>query len=242
MRTLEGRVVAITGGSSGIGRAIARELASCGMRLVLNALADEELAGIGTEFGDEVAIVPGDIAERATGERLLANALDRFGRVDALVNNAGIFRHGPVADVDLDELDRMIALNFGAVVRNSYLFARVMMGQGDGHIVNISSISSTMTTPGCGAYGGTKRAVEAFSDALRIELAGTGVRIGIVAPGTTDTDLFDRVPGQGRAASANATVRKLDPADLAEAVRFMLERPEHANLAHLRLYSADQRH
>lgn len=242
MRTLEGRVVAITGGSSGIGRAIARELASCGTKLVLNALADEELAAIASELGDGVAIVPGDIAEPTTGERLLASALDRFGRVDALINNAGIFRHGPVADVDLDELDRMISLNFGAVVRNSYLFARVMIGQGDGHIINISSISATITTPGCGAYGGTKRAVEAFSDALRIELAGTGVRIGIVAPGTTDTDLFDRVPGQGRAVSANAAVRKLDPADLAEAVRFMLERPRHANLAHLRLYSADQRH
>lgn len=242
MRTLADKVVVITGGSSGIGLAIARELASCGARLVLNALADEELAGIGTEFGDEVAIVPGNIAERATAECLLANALDRFGRVDALINNAGIFRHGPVAHIDLDALERMIALNFGAVVRNSYLFARVMIQQGNGHIVNISSISSTMTTPGCGVYGSTKRAVEAFSDALRIELAGTGVRVGIVAPGTTNTGLFDRVPGQGRADSANTAVRKLDPADLAEAVRFMLERPEHANLAHLRLYSADQRH
>ncbi|ALC14167.1 SDR family oxidoreductase [Sphingopyxis sp. 113P3] len=242
MPALHGKVVAITGGSSGIGRAIARELARCGTKLVLNALADEELDGIRAEFSDEVVIVPGDVAERATGERLLANALDRFGRIDVLVNNAGIFRHGPVASVDLDELDRMIAINFGAVVRNSYLFSRAMIGQGDGHIINISSISSTLTTAGCGAYGGTKRAVEAFSDALRIELAGTGVRVGIVAPGTTDTYLFDRMPGQGRAASANAAVRKLDPTDLAEAVRFMLERPEHANLAHLRLYSADQRH
>lgn len=242
MGAMTGKVVAITGGSSGIGRAIARELASLGAKLVLNALADEELDGIRTEFGGDVAIVPGNIADASTSEDLLRSALDRFGRIDVLVNNAGIFCHGPIATVDLDELDRMIAINFGAVVRTSYLFARAMVEQGNGHIVNISSISATLTTPGCGVYGGTKRAVEAFSDALRIELAGTGVRVGIVAPGTTDTNLFERAPGQGRAASADTAVRKLDPADLAQAVRFMLDRPEHANLAQLRFYSADQRH
>lgn len=235
-------VVAITGASSGIGRAIARELAPLGAKLVLNALADAELDSVHSEFGAQAAIVPGDIAEPSTSENLLRSSLDRFGRIDVLVNNAGIFRHGAVGNVDLDELERMIGVNFAAMMRNSYLFARAMLAQGQGHIVNISSISATMTTPGCGVYGGTKRAVEAFSDALRIELAGTGVRVGFVAPGTTDTELFDRAPGQGRAASASAAVRKLNPADLAEAVRFMIERPEHANLAHLRLYSADQRH
>ena len=242
MSVLEGSVVAITGGSSGIGRAIARELAPSGVRLVLNALADRELDEIREEFGATAVIVPGDISLPETGQTLLRTALDRFGRIDGLVNNAGIFRHGPIATVDLDGLDQMIAINFGAVVRNSYLFGRAMMAQGRGHIINVSSISATLTTPGCGAYGGTKRAIEAFSDALRIELAGSNVRVGVIAPGTTDTDLFDRAPGQGRAASANTKVRKLDPADLAQAVRFMLERPRHANIAQLRLYSADQRH
>jgi len=207
---------------------------------VLNALPNVELDALADEFGGDAAIVPGDIADSAVGEKLLATALDRFGCVDVLVNNAGIFRNGPFESIDLDALETVIAVNFTAVVRNSYLFARAMVPQGSGHIVNLSSISSTLTTPGCGVYGGAKRAVEAFSDALRIELAGTGVRVGIIAPGTTDTELFDRVPGAPR--SSNLGVRKLDPSDLADAVCYMLERPHHANVAHLRLYSAEQRH
>lgn len=237
---LQNKVIAITGASNGIGRAIARELRPLGALLVLNALADSELEALKAEFGDDAAIVPGSVADPQVGERLLAKAMDRFGRVDALVNNAGIFRHGTVETVDLAAMELMIAVNFTAVMRNSYLFARAMAAQGSGHIINLSSISSMLTTPGCGVYGGTKRAVEGFSDALRIELAGTGVRVGVIAPGTTDTELFNRVPGEAR--SSNLGVRKLEPADLAEAVRFMLERPSHANAAHLRLYSAEQRH
>ncbi len=239
---LRGKVVVITGASSGIGKAIAQDLAQLDAKLVLNALPDAQLETLGERFREDAAIVPGNIADPAVGRRLLATALDRFGRADVLINNAGIFRHGPVETIDIEALEAMIAINFTAVVRNSYLFARAMTAQGSGHIVNVSSISATLTTVGCGVYGGTKRAVEGFSDSLRIELASTGVRVSVVAPGTTDTELFDRVPGQARAASSNPGVRKLEPGDLAQAVRFMLERPEHANVAHLRLYSADQRH
>jgi NADP-dependent 3-hydroxy acid dehydrogenase YdfG len=240
MTALDGTVVAITGASSGIGRAIACALRPLGARLVLNALADAELDALREEFGADAVIVAGDIASAQTGRDLLAAALERFGRVDVLINNAGIFRNGPIDGIDLDAMEQMIAVNFTAVVRNSYLFARSMAAQGSGHIINLSSISATLTTPNCGVYAGTKRAVEGFSEALRIELAGAGVRVGVIAPGTTDTELFDRVPGQPR--SSNVAVRKLDPADLADAVRYMLERPAHANIPHLRLYSAEQRH
>lgn len=240
MSSLYGRVAVVTGASSGIGLAIARRLKAQGARLVLNGLADAELDAMAAEFGTDAEIVAGDVAQIATGERLLAAALARFGTVDVLVNNAGIFRNGTFDTIDLAAMDEVIAVNFAAVVRLSYLFARQMARQGRGHIVNLSSISSTLTTPGCGVYGGTKRAVEGFSDALRIELAGTGVRVGLIAPGTTDTELFDRSPGPPRA--SNIAVRKLDPADLADAVCYMLEAPDHANVAHLRLYSAEQRH
>lgn len=238
---LQGRVVAITGASSGIGLAIARALAPLGAKLVLNALKDAEFEVMAAELGSDAAVVPGNMADGTTAGMMLAAALDRFGRVDALINNAGIFRHGPMDLIDLNALEQMIGVNFTAVVRLSYLFARVMKAQGRGHIINVSSISANLTTPGCGVYGGTKRAVEAFSESLRIELAGTGVRVGVIAPGTTDTELFRRRPGAPRAASS-ADVRKLDPADVADAVRYMLERPLHANIPHLRLYSAEQRH
>ena len=240
MSNLSGKVVAITGASEGIGRAIARVLAPLGARLVLNALQNDKLDAVAAELED-AEIVGGDISQAEVGERLLSAALDRFGRVDALVNNAGIFRHGPLDTIDLAVQEAMIALNFTAVVRNSYLFARVMKEQGGGHIINFSSISSTLTTPGCGAYAASKIAVEKFSDSLRIELAGTRVRVGVIAPGTTDTALFDHIPKGGKA-SSDLGVRKLEPTDLADAVRFMLERPEHANIPYMRLYSAEQKH
>jgi serine 3-dehydrogenase len=241
LSALQGKVVVITGASAGIGEAIARDLASLGARLVLNARREGQLVSLAEELGTEVEIVGGDIADADVAQRLLDATLARFGRVDVLINNAGIFRNGPLDTVDLGELEKMIALNFTAVVRNSYLFARVMKQQGAGHIVNISSISANLNTPGCGVYSGTKRALEGFSECLRIELAGTGVRVGIVSPGATATEVFDHIPAASRP-SANLQVRKLDAADIADAVRYVLERPAHANIPHLRLYSAEQRH
>lgn len=241
MSVIEGKVVVITGASAGIGAAIARDLARSGVKLVLNARRTEQLDALAAELGGEVEIVPGDVADAVVGRRLLDAAVARFGRADVLINNAGIFRNGPVDEVDLHDLERMIALNFTAVVRNSYLFARAMKQAGSGHIVNISSISANMNTPGCGVYSGTKRAIEGFSDCLRIELAGTGVRVGIVAPGTTATEVFNHIPAGSRP-SAGAPIRKLEAEDIAAGVRFVLEQPPHANVPHLRIYSSEQRH
>jgi serine 3-dehydrogenase len=237
---LAGKVIAITGASAGIGRAIAHMAVERGARVVLNALADVGEAALRADFGPDAEIYPGNIAEPAAARGFLAAGLARFERIDALVNNAGIFYNGMVGSIDLDEVDRLIALNFAAVVRNSYLFAEVMVAQGSGQIINVSSISANLNTPGCGAYAATKRAVEQFSEALRIELAGSGVRVGIIAPGRTATDLFARLPSAPRE-SAGAPVQPLLPDDLADAVRYMLELPAHANVPHLRLYPADQR-
>jgi len=241
MSALQGKVVVVTGASAGIGEAIARELAPLGAKLVLNARRESQLQALAGELGGEIEIVGGDVAEAEVGQRLLDATLARFGRVDVLINNAGIFRNGPIDSVDIGELETMIALNFTAVVRNSYLFARVMKAQGSGHILNVSSISANLTTPGCGVYSGTKRALEGFSECMRLELAEAGVRVGVVTPGSVATEVFDHIPKEKRP-SANLQVRKLEAADMADAVRYMLERPPHANIPHLRLYSAEQKH
>jgi NADP-dependent 3-hydroxy acid dehydrogenase YdfG len=116
-----------------------------------------------------------------------------------------------------------------------------MKAQGAGAIVNISSIGANLTAPGSGIYGGLKRALEIFSDTLRIELAGSGVRVGIVAPGSTATEIFDHLPADRRARATDG-LTPLAPADVAAAVRFLLEQPEHANIPHLRIYSSGQQH
>jgi NADP-dependent 3-hydroxy acid dehydrogenase YdfG len=236
---LSGKVAVVTGASSGIGAAIARELAAAGTDLVLTARRGDRLEAFGRESPTRTAVLPADIADSATAQRLLDLALERFGRADILVNNAGVLLVGPLETVDLDALSNMIRVNFEAVVRTSYTFARAFKAQKSGAIVNVSSIGAYVTAPMGGVYGGVKQAIEAFTSALRIELAGTGVRVGTVAPGTTNTEIFDAMRARGQKAWSEL-IPPLEAPDVADAVRFMLERPERANIARLLIYSSSE--
>jgi len=238
---LAGKVAVITGASAGIGEAIARDLAAAGAKLLLVARRADRLAALAESLPCEAEILAIDVAEDGAVEAMQAKAIARFGRVDILINNAGIFRVGTVDSFDLDALRPMIALNYEAVVRASYVFARAMKQQGSGAIITISSIGANLITPAAGVYGGLKRALEIFSDSLRVDLAGTGVRVGIVAPGTTATEVFDHIP-TGSRPSAASPITPLLPEDIAAAVRFLLEQPERANIPHIRVYSSEQQH
>lgn len=236
---IEGRTAVVTGASAGIGEAIARDLAARGARVLLVARRAERLEELARQIGANAAVLALDVALPEAAAQMLDTAVARFGRADILVNNAGLFGVGPLDTFDLDGLGPMIALNYEAAVRASYVFARVMKAQGGGAIVNISSIGANLTAPGSGVYGGLKRALEIFSDTLRMELAGTGVRVGIVAPGSTATEIFDHLPADHRARAIDG-LTPLAPADVAAAVRFLLEQPEHANVPHLRIYASGQ--
>jgi NADP-dependent 3-hydroxy acid dehydrogenase YdfG len=237
MSRLQGKVAVITGASAGIGAAIARDLAAQGTRLVLTARREDRLKSLAAELGSETAILAADMSETSTPQRLLDLASKQFGGADFLVNNAGVFRSGTVDGFDLYDLGPLIALNFEAVVRASYVFARHMKLRGMGSIVNISSIGATLNAQGSGVYGGLKRAMEIFSDSLRIELAGSGVRIGTVAPGSTATEIFDHLP-----VKPGSGLIPLEPEDVAHAVRYLLDQPERANVPHLRIYASGQQH
>ena len=238
---LDGKRAVVTGASAGIGEAIARDLASRGARVLLVARRAERLDQLAGEIGPNATVLALDVARPEAAELMLDAARERLGGADILINNAGIFRVGPLDSFDLDGLGPMISLNYESAVRASYVFARAMKVQGSGAIVNVSSIGANLTAPGSGVYGGLKRALEIFSDTLRIELAGTGVRVGIVAPGSTSTEIFDHLPADRRA-RATEGLTPLAPADVAAAVRFLLEQPEHANIPHLRIYSSGQQH
>src|SRR3546814_14734325 len=124
--------------------------------------------------------------------------MQRFGRADILINNAGILRTGSLEEFDLSELRPMIAINYESIVRSCYLFARAMKAAGSGQIINVSSIGANITAAGVGVYGGLKRALEMFTDPLRIELARTGVKGGLVAPGTTSNEIFEDMKTNGQ--------------------------------------------
>ena len=232
---LREKTVVITGASSGIGAATALELSQAGARLVLTARRTDRLAELAASLPGQSALLTADIGDPATPQALLDLALERFGRVDALINNAGFMVVGRVGKIDMEAVSQLIRVNYEAVVRATYLFAPVFKEQGAGHIINVSSIGAHMMTPKMSVYSGLKRSVEVFTEALRVELAGTGVRLGCITPGSVATEVFDGIWPESWKDGA------IESADVAAAMRFMLEQPDRANIANLKLYSAQEK-
>jgi NADP-dependent 3-hydroxy acid dehydrogenase YdfG len=236
---LQGQVAVVTGASSGIGAVIARELAAAGMRLVVTARRADRLAALCDGLPGHCVALAAEIEDPATPQALLDLALHSHGRVDVLINNAGRVVAGPLDSIDLDALAAMTRVNFDAVVRASYVFARHLKAQRSGAIVNVSSVGAYLSHSSMGVYGALKHALEVFTTALRVELKGSGVRVGSIAPGSTDTEIFEQLRGRAQAAGV-ALPDPLAAADVAAAVRFMLERPPHANVARMLLVSANE--
>jgi NADP-dependent 3-hydroxy acid dehydrogenase YdfG len=233
---LRGKAVVVTGASSGIGAATAVELAEAGANVVLNARREDRLTAVADGLATEAAVLAADISDHATPERLLGLALATFGRADGIINNAGTLLTPTIEDVDLDALTRLIGVNFEAVVRSSYVFAEHFKAQRSGAIINVSSIGAHVNPSKWGVYSGLKSGLETFTNTLRVELAGSGVKVGSIAPGTVATDIFDGIrPDDEWKESA------LLPEDVAGAIRFMLEQSERVNIASLLIYSSRER-
>jgi serine 3-dehydrogenase (NADP+) len=241
MSVVEGQVAVVTGASSGIGAAIVRVLSDAGAHIVMTARRRGRLEDLAATLPRESAILDADISAANTPGNLLRLAHEKFGRADILVNNAGVIAAGSIDSVDFDALGQMMRVNFEAVVRASYVFAREFKSQGSGAIINVSSIGAYLISRRMGVYGALKHALEAFTSSLRIELAGTGVKVGTVAPGTTRTEIFDQSQAAGAATSLPAGT-PLEPEDIAAAVLFMIEQPARANIARLAMFAATDAH
>ena len=237
---LTNKVAVVTGASAGIGKAIARDLSAAGVQLVLCARRGDRLRALAAELPGPAALLEGDIASPDIADRLLSLACSRFGSADTLINNAGILSVAPLEAVDLDKLDRVISVNFSAVVRTSYVFARYFKARQQGAIINVSSIGATLHLPHFAVYGATKAALESFTASLRVEMAGTGVRVGTIAPGSTASEIFESAKEYGDQRGPTASAR-MAPAAVAAAVRFMLDQPDGANIATMRIYSDSER-
>lgn len=234
---LTGKVAVVTGASAGIGAAIARNLSDAGARLVLTARREDRLKAMQETLATESAILATDIGAPETADRLLAVASERFGGADILVNNAGLLSTNPIEEVDIELMAKMIQVNFEAVMRLSYTFGRQFKARGEGAIVNVSSIGGSLAVPTWGVYCGVKAAVETFTNALRVELGPSGVKVGIIAPGTTETEIFETQRARGEH-PPEQEIDSLKAEDIAEAVRFMLEQPARANVSRLHLYAS----
>jgi serine 3-dehydrogenase (NADP+) len=239
MSSLSGKTAIVTGASAGIGEATARRLAKAGARVMLVARRADRLKALAQEIGGGACFLALDLAQGDAAQALLDAASAELGTVDILINNAGILRTSHVDAFDLAELEPMIAINYSAVVRTSILFARHMKANGSGQIVNLSSIGASLTAAGAGVYGGLKMALDRFTDVLRIELAGSGVRVGQVAPGTTTTEIFDDMKAKGQP-GWDEYIPPMVPDDIARAILFMCEQTGNANAARMHIYATSE--
>ena len=233
---LQDSVMVITGASSGIGMATARRLNKAGVRFVLNARSREKLEAFADELDHAVCVV-GDMIDPATPQNILDAAFAEFGRVDILFNNAGVMHIGAIDEVEVEELCSMVRLNFESVVRMSYLVLRHMKKQGSGFLINSSSLAGLKAFAQIGAYNGTKFAVEAFTDALRMELAGTGVKVTAIEPGRTRTELFSHWPEEKKFKPENGLI---EADDIARCIEFILVQPQEVLIPRLLVVPARQ--
>jgi NAD(P)-dependent dehydrogenase (short-subunit alcohol dehydrogenase family) len=188
-RSLQGRVVAVTGGARGIGDATARALAAAGARVAIGDL-DVELATQAAQAYAGLAL-PLDVTSEASFAGFLDKVEAEFGRVDGLVNNAGIMVIGRHLDTPLDAQLRQLDINLRGVIIGCHEVAPRMVRAGGGQIVNIASLAGRIPSAGSAVYSGTKAAVIALSEALDAELASSGVRVSAVLPSFTSTGLID---------------------------------------------------
>lgn len=187
MMDLNGKTVLVTGASSGIGAATARVLAAAGAHPVLAARRIDRLESLSAELDGALA-VPTDVTVAADVERLVQLTLDRYGRIDGLVNNAGVSLHEPLDTLDLDTFSQVLALNVVSVVAVTQAVLPAMRAAGSGRIVNISSGTTRMALPGVGAYAASKAAVNMLSAVARKELADEGIAVSLVLPSITATE------------------------------------------------------
>jgi NADP-dependent 3-hydroxy acid dehydrogenase YdfG len=245
---LENTVVAITGASSGIGEATAVALAGAGAAVALGARREDrirELADrIESEGGTAVAFTT-DVSDEDEARAFVDGARERLGRLDVLVNNAGVMLLGPVEGADTDDWRRMIAVNVLGLLYCTHAALPLMREQGSGHIVNVSSVAGRFAGAGAAVYNFTKFGVHGFSEGLRQEALHANVRVTTVAPGFVDTELQGHnthpavVEGTAKMRSQIGDVLRSE--DIAQAILYAVSQPEHVDINEILVRPTGQR-
>ncbi|MBV8532902.1 MAG: SDR family oxidoreductase [Verrucomicrobia bacterium] len=232
VQSLNGKIAIVTGASSGIGRAVAYELAGQGVKLVLTARSGDRLARLAQELSSESVVVPADMTSPKDIRTIVERAIDRFGRIDILLANAGIYISGDVVDGEPDAWDQLISTNVTGVFRLVHAVLPYLLAQKSGDILVTSSISGHQAIHWEPVYSASKHAVQSFVHGLRRQLLTTGVRVGAVAPGMVLNELWG-ITDPAKIEQKVSRGAGLRSEDVAEAILFMLTRPQNVTIRDL---------
>ena len=248
---LKDTVALVTGSSSGIGAATARRLAAEGAAVALVARRRdrlEDLAAAITDEGGTALIVPADVTKQQEAVSAVEQTVERLGRLDTVVNNAGVMLLGPALDTPTEEWDRMIALNVQGLLYVTHaalphlVHAAEDSPRGVADLVNISSTAGRVARPGSSVYNFTKAGLIAFTDAIRQEVLGRRVRVSVVEPGTVDTELVNHLNEgiQQAARSQTASIEAMLPEDIADTIAYIVTRDRRVAINEILVRASEQ--
>ncbi|MFJ1910442.1 SDR family oxidoreductase [Streptomyces sp. NPDC088147] len=218
---IDGATVLVTGASSGIGAATARAASRAGARVVLLARREERIRRLAEELGEGALAVPCDVTDRIQVEKAVRGAVEKFGRIDVLVNNAGQGLQATVDAIDPDDFRALLELNLVAPLVAMQTVLPVMRQQGAGAIINVSSGITWSTLPGSGAYAASKAALQKLSAIARAEVADAGIVVSLMYPSITETEFVGALRGSVEDAlkmEASSGLRPQPPEDVADAI------------------------
>jgi NADP-dependent 3-hydroxy acid dehydrogenase YdfG len=232
---IEGKIIVITGASSGLGEAAARLLSSQGATVVLGARRIDRIQKLADELGrsgGKALAVPTDVTDCGQVKALVHAAVRTFGRIDVMINNAGLMPHSPLERLKTDEWNQMIDVNIKGVLYGIAAALPHMKRQQSGHIINVSSVAGHKVRPGNAVYAATKHAVRVISEGLRMEVKPYNIRTTIISPGAVATELIDSITQADIRENVRSTIGALAvPADaFARMVAFAISQPEDVDV------------
>ncbi len=248
MAELNETVALVTGASSGIGEATALALSARGAKVALVARRGDRLREVAGRVGNGALVIEADVTDQAQAERAVEQTVAEFGRLDTLVNNAGMMLLGPIENAPLDEWERMVNINIKGLLYCAHAALPHLLAAADdsprevADVVNISSVAGRTVRRGSGVYNLTKHGVGAFSESLRQEVTARHVRVSIIEPGAVDTELriHNRPEVQAQMEKRFAEVQVLQANDIADAIVYIVTRPWRMSINEILIRPTEQ--